>query len=210
MQESRRIRILIADDHPVVRQGLAAVIEREPDMVVVGQAKTGEQAVALYEELRPDVTLMDLRLPGMGGAEATVSIRAKSPAARIIVLTNFEGDEDIYRALRAGAQAYLLKGMPLEEVFEAIRAVNAGQKRIPPVVAGRLAERAMLETLSTREIQALKLVVKGLSNKQIAAAMEITEATVKSHLTSVMQKMGVSDRTEAAIAAVQRGIVMLE
>lgn len=210
MQESRRIRILIADDHPVVRQGLAAVIEREPDLVVVGQAKTGEQAVALYEELRPDVTLMDLRLPGMGGAEATVSIRAKSPAARIIVLTNFEGDEDIYRALRAGAQAYLLKGMPLEEVFEAIRAVNAGQKRIPPVVAGRLAERAMLETLSTREIQALKLVVKGLSNKQIAAAMEITEATVKSHLTSVMQKMGVSDRTEAAIAAVQRGIVMLE
>ncbi len=210
MQESRRIRILIADDHPVVRQGLAAVIDREPDMLVIGQAKTGEQAVALHEDLRPDITLMDLRLPGLGGAEATASIRAKSPAARIIVLTSFEGDEDIYRALRAGAQGYLLKGMPLEEVFEAIRAVNAGQKRIPPVVAGRLAERAMLETLSTREIQALKLVVKGLSNKQIAAAMEITEATVKSHLTSIMQKMGVSDRTEAAIAAVQRGIVMLE
>ncbi|MBI2839346.1 MAG: response regulator transcription factor [Acidobacteria bacterium] len=210
MQESRRIRILIADDHPVVRQGLAAVIDREPDMVVVGQAKTGEQAVALYEELRPDITLMDLRLPAMGGVEATVSIRAKSPVARIIVLTSFEGDEDIYRALRAGAQGYLLKGMPLEEVFEAIRAVNTGQKRIPAVVAGRLAERAILETLSTREIQALKLVVKGLSNKQIAAAMEITEATVKSHLTSIMQKMGVSDRTEAAIAAVQRGIVMLE
>ena len=202
-------RIMIADDHPVVREGFAAMIGTEPDMTVVAQARSGEEAVDLFRRVRPDVTLMDLRMPGMGGVDAIRAIRREFPDSRLIVLTTYDGDEDIYRALEAGAQAYLLKDMICDEILAAIRAVHAGQRRIPAAVGTRLAERMAALGLSEREQRVLGLVATGKSNKEIAAALEITEATVKGHMTNVLGKLGVTDRTQAVITALRRGLVHL-
>jgi two-component system NarL family response regulator len=203
------IRIMIADDHPVVREGFAAMIETEPGMTVVGQARTGEESLELFRRVRPDVTLMDLRMPGMGGVEAIRAIRREFPDSRVIVLTTYDGDEDIYRALEAGAQAYLLKDTICDEILAAIRAVHAGQRRIPAAVGTRLADRVTGMHLSDREQRVLELVATGKSNKEIAAALEITEATVKGHMTNILGKLGVTDRTQAVITAIRRGLVHL-
>jgi DNA-binding NarL/FixJ family response regulator len=206
---STPIRIVIADDHPVVREGFAAMIETEPGMTVVGQARTGEEAIEIYWRERPDVVLMDLRMPGMGGVEAIRAIRQEFPDSRVIVLTTYDGDEDIYRALEAGAQAYLLKDMICEEILAAVRAVHAGQRRIPAAVGTRLADRMTGMHLSDREHGVLELVATGKSNKEIAAALEISEATVKGHMTNILGKLGVTDRTQAVIIALRRGLVHL-
>ncbi len=211
MSKEGAIRILIADDHPVVREGLAALVERRPDMTVAGEAGSGVEAVAQFRRLTPDVTLMDLRMPELGGVAAIGQIRADFPAARIIILTTYDGDEDIYRGLQAGARAYLLKDAPRDELLDAIRAVHSGQTRIPPAVAARLAERMMSgPDLSPREIEVLRSIVAGRSNRQIGADLAISEGTVKAHINSILGKLGVSDRTQAVTTALQRGIVHLE
>ncbi len=204
------IRILIADDHAVVREGLAAMIARRADMQVAAEAEDGRRAVELARQLKPDVILMDLRMPEMGGVEAITHIRAARPAARIIVLTTYDGDEDIYRALQAGAEAYLLKDTPRDELLEAIRAVHAGQKRIPAEVAAKLAVRLTAEALTPRELEVLKLIVAGRSNKEIGAALGIAEGTVKIHVNNLLGKLGVTDRTQAVTEALKRGIVHLD
>lgn len=204
------IRLLIADDHPVVREGLAAMLNRRQDMAVVGEASNGREAVELYRREKPDVTLMDLRMPELGGVEAITAIRAEFPDARFIVLTTYDGDEDITRALKAGAQAYLLKDTPREELLDAIRAVHAGHKRIAPEMAGKLAERLTAPELTGRELDVLKLIVAGKSNKEIGQALSITEGTVKVHVNNLLGKLGVSDRTQAVTEALRRGIVHLD
>jgi DNA-binding NarL/FixJ family response regulator len=206
---SRSIRIMVVDDHPVVREGFGGMIGTEPDMTVVAEARSGEEAIRLFRSHRPDVTLMDLRMPGMNGIETINAIRREFPQSRFIVLTTYDGDEDIYRALEAGAQAYLLKDMFCDEILAAIRAVHAGQRRIPQAVGTRLAERMSGLDLSEREHQVLELVAKGKSNKEIAGELEITEATVKGHVTNILGKLGVTDRTQAVITALKRGIVHL-
>jgi DNA-binding NarL/FixJ family response regulator len=205
-----QIRILVVDDHFVVRMGLTTLINTQSDMTVVGEATNGKQAVELFRSERPDVTLMDLRMPEMNGVDAITAIRNEYPDCRIIVLTTYDGDEDIYRAFQAGARAYLLKDMHRDELLEAIRSVYRGQRFIPPAVASSLADRMPRSELTTRELEVLKLIVKGMSNKEIASALEITEGTVKVHVNNVLGKLGVSDRTKAATTAIQRGIVHLE
>jgi DNA-binding NarL/FixJ family response regulator len=205
-----KIRLLVADDHHIVRRGLVALLGSVPDMEIVGEASNGEEAVALYRAQHPDVVLMDLRMTGMNGVEATRAIRKEFPQARIIVLTTFDGDEDIYRALQAGARGYLLKGMDTEELLAAIHAVHGGKSRIPGPVAERLAERMNNPALTERETDVLRLIVGGNSNKEIASALFISEATVKTHINSLLAKLGVSDRTQATMAALQRGIVHLD
>jgi DNA-binding NarL/FixJ family response regulator len=204
------IRIMIVEDHAVVRQGLAALLRTVPDFSIVAEAADGRASVELFRLHQPDVTLMDLRLPQMNGVEAITSIRSEFPQARVIVLTTFDGDEDIYRALQAGAKGYLLKGMTGEELMEAIRSVDAGKSRIPSPVAERLAERMSGPSLTGRETEVLQLIVGGNSNKEIAAALFISEATVKTHINSLLSKLGVTDRTQAATTALQRGIVHLD
>lgn len=204
-----KLRLLVVDDHNIVRSGLTALINSEADMAVVAEATNGQQAIELFREHHPDVTLMDLRLPGVGGVEAITTIRKEFPTARIIVLTTYDGDEDIYRALQAGASGYLLKGMFADELIEAIRAVNSGFRRIPPEVAQRLADRMGGPELTAREIDVLKLILKGNSNKEIGAALFISEATVKTHVNNILGKLGASDRTHAATMALQRGIIHL-
>lgn len=204
------IQIMVVDDHHIVRQGLVALIGTLPDMKVVAEAADGVQAVESYRKHRPDITLMDLRLPTKNGVDAIIEIRREFPGARIIVLTTFDGDEDIYRALQAGAKGYLLKGMNADELTEAIRIVHAGKSRIPAVVAERLAERMGGPSLTARELDVLKLIVGGRSNKEIAGDLFISEATVKTHINSILSKLGVSDRTQAATTALQRGIVHLD
>jgi DNA-binding NarL/FixJ family response regulator len=204
------IKILIVDDHHIVRQGLAALLKTVPGFEVLAEASDGEQAVEMHRKHRPDVTLMDLRLPKLNGVEAITRIRESAPTARIVVLTTFDGDEDIYRALQAGAKGYLLKGMDLAELSEAIRTVHAGKTRIPPRVAEKLAERMSGATLTARELEVLKLIVAGKSNRDIGTALFISEATVKTHVNSLLSKMGVEDRTQAATTALQRGIVHLD
>jgi len=206
---SGQIKLLIVEDHHIVRQGLIALLNTVPDMEVVAEASDGKVGVDLFRKHQPDVTLMDLRLPNLGGAEAVARIRAEFPAARIIVLTTFDGDEDIYRALQAGARGYLLKGMFGDELLDAIRAVHAGKTRIPPVVAERLASRMGGQELTARELEVLGLIVRGQSNKEIGGSLSISEATVKTHINSILSKMGVSDRTQAATSAIQRGLVHL-
>jgi len=203
------IRVLIADDHAVVREGLAAMIARRTDMQVVAEATDGAQAVELARAQQPDVILMDLRMPQLNGVEAITQIRAERPEARVIMLTTYDGDEDIYRALRAGAMAYLLKDTPRDDLLDTIRAVHAGQKRIPPEVAAKLAERVTAPELTERELEVLTLIVAGRSNKEIGVALTISEGTVKVHVASILGKLGVSDRTQAATTALQRGIVHL-
>ncbi len=204
------IRILIVDDHHIVRQGLAALLKTVPGFAVAAEAGDGEQAVEMYRRHKPDVTLMDLRLPKLNGVAALSRIREEFPAARVIVLTTFDGDEDIYRALQAGAKGYLLKGMDLTDLTEAIRTVHAGKSRIPSRVADKLAERMGGSSLTARELEVLQQIVAGKSNKDIGAALFISEATVKTHVNSLLGKLGVEDRTQAATTALQRGIVHLD
>ncbi|WP_252263736.1 response regulator [Paracidobacterium acidisoli] len=204
------ITILVVDDHHIVRQGLVALLKTVPGFTVMAEASDGAEAVDLYAKHHPDVTLMDLRLPKLGGVDAIARIREKNPGARIIVLTTFDGDEDIFRALQAGAKGYLLKGMDTDELTEAIRSVYAGKSRIPAVVAEKLAERMSGPALTTRELEVLRLIVGGRSNKEIAGELFISEATVKTHINSLLSKLGVTDRTQAATTALQRGIVHLD
>lgn len=208
--DTSTIRILIVDDHAIVRQGFAALLGTVPGFEVVGEASDGEQAVEMFRRLRPDVTLMDLRLPKLNGVDAIARIRGDSPGARIIVLTTYDGDEDIYRAMQAGAKGYLLKGMDLKDLTEAVRTVHAGKSRIPSQVAEKLAERMSGATLTARELEVLQLIVAGKSNKDIGNALFISEATVKTHVNSLLSKLGVEDRTQAATTALQRGIVHLD
>jgi DNA-binding NarL/FixJ family response regulator len=203
----KKIRVFIVEDHHVVRKGLMALLASVPEVEVVGEASDGLQAVASFAALQPDVTLMDLRLPNMGGVEAITRIRAEFPAARFIVLTTFDGDEDIYRSLQAGAKAYLLKGMTYEELLSTIHAVNSGRTCIPPQIAEKLAERMSWQDLTARELRVLERIVAGRANKEIAADLKISETTVKSHVNSLLGKLGVADRTHAATLAIQRGIV---
>jgi DNA-binding NarL/FixJ family response regulator len=207
---SEPIRILVVDDHAIVRKGLVALLNTVEGLSVVGEASDGEQAILAHRSCKPDVTLMDLRLPKIGGADAIARIRQETPAARIIVLTTFDGDEDIFRALQAGAKGYLLKGMDATELTEAIHAVYAGKSKIPAVVAEKLAGRMGGPELTTRELEVLKRIVAGRSNKEIGGDLHISEATVKTHINSILGKLGVSDRTQAATTALQRGIVYLE
>ena len=200
---------MVIDDQAVVRQGFVSLLNTVQGMTVVAEGTNGQQAVELYREHVPDVVLMDLRMPVMTGVEAITTIRREFPAARIIVLTTFDGDEDIYRSLQAGAQGYLLKDMFFEELEDAIRTVHAGGRRIPGVVAERLAGRMGATDLTGREVEVLRQIVHGKSNKDIAAALGISEATVKSHINNILSKLGVADRTQAATTALQRGIIHL-
>ena len=203
------IRIMVIDDQAVVRQGFVALVNTVADMVVVAEGTDGQQAVDLYRLHRPDVTLMDLRMPKMGGVEAIIAIRKEFRDSRLIVLTTYDGDEDIYRSLQAGAQGYLLKDVFFEELEDAIRKVHAGLRWIPAQVAERLAERMGSSDLTAREIEVLENIVAGNSNKAIANRLNISEATVKSHINSILNKLGVNDRTQAATTALQRGLVHL-
>lgn len=209
MNPETPLRVLVADDHFVVRSGLVALIQTEPGMTVVAQAADGAQAVELYRQHRPDLALLDLRMPVLGGGEAIETIRREFPDARILVLTAFSGDEDIHRALHAGALGYVLKSATGDELVPAIRAVAAGERWIPRDVASRLALRSTFEALTPREIQVLKEIAKGRANKEIAAALSISEYTVKDHLKAILGKLHVAVRTEAVTAAVQRGIIEL-
>jgi DNA-binding NarL/FixJ family response regulator len=203
------IRILVVDDHHVVRQGLIALLKTVPEISIVAEGSDGDQAVALYREHQPDVAILDLRMPKKNGVDAITEIKREFPAARVIVLTTFDGDEDIYRALQAGAKGYLLKDMFGEELIDAIRAVHAGKQRIPPAVAQRLAERMVGPSLTARELDVLKCIVGGKSNRDIGQELSISEATVKTHINNILGKLGVADRTQAATTALQRGIVHL-
>jgi two-component system NarL family response regulator len=203
------IRILVAEDHLVARVGVSTIVNMQPDMTIVAEASNGQQAVELFKKHLPDVTLLDLRMPGMGGVEAAQAIRADHPAARMIALTTYGGDEDIRRALNAGVQAYLTKDVLHDELLKAIRAVHAGQTYLPAGVAAALAAQMPRPDLSAREVQVLELIVRGLANKQIAYALSIAEHTVKNHVKNILSKLGVQDRTQAATAAIQRGIIHL-
>ena len=203
------IRVVIADDHPVVCKGLAAIIHAEPGMQVVGEASNGKQLLQMFRDLLPDIALIDLRMPVMSGVEAVQAIRKEFPHAGIIILTTYQGDEDIHRGLSAGAQGYLLKGMPSHELIEAIRNVHRGLRYLPQPVLDSLADRPPNSELSNRELQVLKLIVKGMSNKQIGEALGISQSTVKWHVNIVLARLNVSDRTGAAVTALRRGIVEL-
>ena len=204
------IRVLMADDHPVVRAGIRAIIENERDMTVVAEAHNGAEAAALYEEHAPDVVLMDLRMPRRDGVAATRDIVGAHPDARVLALTSYDGDVDIFRALDAGACGYLLKDMLGAELVNAIRTAAAGQRVIPPEVAGRLAEFTPRADLTAREIEVVRLTAKGLRNRDIARAIGRTEETVKAHLKNIMTKLGAADRTEAVTVALQRGVIHLD
>ena len=203
------IRVLVADDHTVVRDGLVAIIKQEKDMDVVADTGDGQQAVELWKQHRPGVTLMDLRMPGLDGVDAIYQIRAADPNARIIVLTTYDGDEDIYRAMRAGAKSYLLKDVRREELFQCIREVYAGKMFVPPAIAAKLAERLPAEELTARELEVLCHLAEGKPNKIIGADLAISEVTVKSHVQSVFRKLNVLSRTEAIAVANRKGLLRL-
>lgn len=203
------IRILSVDDHPLLREGIAMLIENQPDMVLVGQAATGREAIEQFREHQPDVTLMDLRLPDISGIDALIAIRTESPDACVVVLTTFEGDVEIQRALEAGARGYLLKTTPAKELVEVIRQTHAGKKRIPAEVAAHLAEHMGEEGLTPREVEVLRHLAEGNRNKDIAGLLFISEETVKVHIKHIMEKLGANDRTQAVAIAVRRGIIQL-
>jgi DNA-binding NarL/FixJ family response regulator len=204
------IRILVVEDHHVVRQGLVALLSVADGVEVVAQAADGIEAIEQFEAHRPDITLVDLRLPKLSGVEVIQRVRGRHANARFIVLTTYDGDEDIFRALQAGARAYLLKGMTVDVLMLTIRAVHAGKTCIPPVIAQKLAERMGTEQLTQREQAVLEEIVRGKSNKEIGATLDISEATVKTHINNLLGKLGVEDRTQAATAAIQRGLVQLD
>ena len=203
------LQIMVVDDHYLVRMGLASIIGVEPDMTVCAEASSGEQAQALFRSHRPDVTLMDLRLPGRNGADTIQAIRQEFRDARFVMLSTYVCDEEVYGALQAGAMAYLVKSVQRDELMTAIRKAAAGQRHIPPEVAARLADRVARSQLSAREIEVLRLLVSGRRNREIAGALEITEGTVKLHVSNILEKLGAEDRTEAVTVALQRGIVQL-
>jgi len=205
--ESGVIRVLIADDHPVVCLGLLGIINVQPDMVVVAQARTGTAAVAMARKHSPDVILMDLRMPEMSGVAAIAAIRAERPDSAVIVLTTYQGDEDIRRAMAAGAQAYLLKGMSQLKLLEAIRSVRAGQPYFPRIIRNSVPGKLTRSALSPRELDILRLIVKGLNNQEISEALNVTRGTVKWHVNIILRRLNVSDRTQAVVVAAQRGIV---
>lgn len=209
MSGESKIRVLCVDDHPLMRVGIVTVIRYESDMEVAGEASTGREAIHLFQELQPDITLMDLRLPDMSGIDALIAIRSQSPWARVIVLTTFEGDAEIQRALKAGAQSYLLKSLPRKQILETIRKVHAGKRQVPPEVAAQLAEHIGNEALSEREIQVLEKIAIGKKNGEIGALLFITEETVKKHVKHILEKLGASDRTEAVTIGFRRGIIHL-
>jgi two-component system NarL family response regulator len=209
-QIAEPIRVLIADDHPIVRQGLAAIIDRQADMAVVAQCADGAEAVAAFREHLPDIALMDLRMPILDGADAIARIRDEFPQARIIVLTTFHTEEDIFQGLRAGAMAYLVKGVPTEDLIATIHAAFAGQKRILPEIASKLTYRMNNPELTPRELEVLRLLVDGNSNKEVAAVLGIGEGTVRIHCNNLFHKLNVNDRTQAVTVALRRGIVRLD
>jgi two-component system NarL family response regulator len=209
VSDGHRIRILIAEDHLIARVGVKTILNAQPDMKVVAEAASGTQALELYRKQHPDITLMDVRMPGLSGVEATTAIRAEFPEARIIALSTYGGDEDIRRALHAGARAYLTKDVLHDELIRAIHAVHAGGTYLPPLVSAALKASALPAGLSHRELEVLSLIVKGHGNKQIAYHLTIAEHTVKNHVKNILSKLGVGDRTQAATAAIQRGIIHL-
>jgi two-component system, NarL family, response regulator len=206
---TEKIRVLLADDHPIMSKGVAMLLECQPDISVVGQAQNGREAIALYQQHQPDISLMDLRMPEVTGLEAIIAIRAEFPHAKIIVVTTYDGDEDIYRALQAGAKGYLLKGSQLDDLLAAIRTVHRDQSFIPPQVSAKLAQRIAMPELSDRELDVLQRMAKGKNNPEISADLNIAESTVRFHINNILSKLGVSDRTQAVITAVNRGIVRL-
>jgi DNA-binding NarL/FixJ family response regulator len=207
--EQTPIRVLMVDDHPLLREGIAAVIEGQPDLAVVGEATNGREAIEMFRSCRPDVVLMDLQMPVMGGIEAIAAIRAEFPEARIVVLTTYKGDTQALRAFQAGASGYLLKSMLRKELLETIRAVHAGRKRIPPEIASEMAEHHTDDALSQREIEVLRRVAAGGANKIIAGELSISEETVKAHMRSILAKLSANDRTHAVMIALKRGIIEL-
>jgi DNA-binding NarL/FixJ family response regulator len=209
MRQEDRIRVLSVDDHPLLREGIAAMINGQPDMILVADAASGRDALELFREHRPDVTLMDLRLPDMSGIETLIAIRAEFPDARIILLTTFEGDAEIQRALQAGAMGYMLKSMPPRELLAGIREVHAGKKFIPPQIVSTLAQHLGEQALTAREIEVLRALADGGGNREIAKSLFISEETVKVHVKHIMDKLGAADRTEAVTIAVRRGIIEL-
>jgi DNA-binding NarL/FixJ family response regulator len=209
MKDTAKIRVLCVDDHPVVRDGIAAIINLQPDMMLAGAAATGGEALEQFFKLRPDVALVDLRLPDMSGFDLIKKIRHKSPNARIIVLSSHEGDVDIQRALEAGAQGYVVKGIVRDELLEVIRSVHGGKRRLPAAVAQKLAEHMADEPVSPRELEVLSLMAAGKRNKEIASDLSIAEDTVKMHVRNILSKLQVNDRTEAVTVALRRGIIHL-
>jgi len=209
MKKSKGIRVLCVDDHPIMRKGIAAIIEGQDGVVSVGEAADGKSAIEQYRTLRPDVVVMDLRMPGLGGVEATTQIRREFPTARIIILTTYEGDEDIHRALAAGAQGYLLKHTVSKELLDSIREVYSGRRHITPAMAARLAEHTPRVGLTSRELEVVHLIATGLRNKEIGAKLDITEGTVKIHIKNIFGKLEVIDRTQAVVSASQRGFIQL-
>ena len=209
VKETAKIRVLVVDDHPIMRVGIAAIIEATPDMTTVAQAGSGEEAIELFEKHLPDVTLMDLRLPGISGVEAIRTVIARHPNAKFVVLTTYEGDEDIHQALAAGARSYIIKGMPHDALVSALRRVQTGGRFLPPPVSRALNSRIPNSDLSAREREVLELIVHGKSNKEIAADLGITESTVKCHVSVILMRLNVTDRTQAVVTALQRGLVHL-
>ncbi|MFP5265041.1 MAG: response regulator [Blastocatellia bacterium] len=209
MSDPVRIRVFSVDDHPLLREGIAAIINNQPDMQMVAQAATGSEAVQLFRQHRPDVTLLDLRLPDMSGIDVLIALRSEFPEARVVMLTTFEGDVDIRRSLEAGARGYMLKNMPPKDLVEVIRQVHAGKKRIPAEVAAHLAEYLGDDALTDREVDVLRRIADGNRNREIGQQLFISEETVKVHIKHIMEKLGASDRTQAVSIAVRRGIIQL-
>jgi DNA-binding NarL/FixJ family response regulator len=209
MAEAAKIRVFTVDDHPLLHEGIATVIRNEPDMTLAAQASSGREAIKLYRDFTPDVTLMDLRLPDMSGIDAMIAIRSEFPEARVIILTTFAGDVEIQRALQAGARAYTLKSMPPRELMEVIRQVHSGKRKIPAEIAAHLAEHYSDEALTQREVEVLQQVAGGNRNRDIADKLFITEETVKVHVKHIMEKLGAADRTQAVAIGVRRGIIHL-